>query len=127
MGTGILSWGQRRLGVGLTMRLHLEEIRNKWSYTVIPPICLHGVGSDDNFTFIFVQGNECKELRKPRTCCVKMGDRVASLPRGSEESDYVQLYNNAATLKGETLAPMFLEHTSTDVINKGGYSTVKQV
>ena len=40
-----------------------------------------------------------------------MGDRLESLPRELEGSDYVQLYNNIVTLKGETLAPMSLIHT----------------
>ena len=55
-----------------------------------------------------------------------MGDRLASLPGGFEESDYVQLYNNIITFTKEQLAPIFLIHTSTDIIKKGGYLMLKQ-
>jgi len=51
--------------VGLTTLLHLEEIRNEWSYTATPPICLHGVGSDGNFTFFLSKEmNEKNEERR---------------------------------------------------------------
>jgi hypothetical protein len=56
-----------------------------------------------------------------------MGDRLTSLTGGLEESDYVQLYNNIVTFKKGKLAPMFLIQTSTDIIKKGAYRTLKQV
>jgi hypothetical protein len=62
-----------------------------------------------------------------RACSVKMGDLLASLPEGFEESDYVKLYNNIITFRKEILAPLFLVHTSTDIIKKGGYRMLKQV
>jgi hypothetical protein len=41
---GLFPWGQSDRGVKLTTHLHLvPRSKNEWSYTFIPPICLHGV------------------------------------------------------------------------------------
>ena len=39
------------------------EVKNEWSYTSTPPVCLHGVDRD-NFTFYrYLGGGECSTLR----------------------------------------------------------------
>jgi len=58
---GLFPWGYSDRGVKLTTRPHLvTRSKNAWSYTVTPPVRLHGVvlikikhSGDSTFTFTF--------------------------------------------------------------------------
>jgi len=53
IGTGILPRRYSGRGVMLTIDLHSysAEVKNRWSYTSIPPVCLRGVDRG-NVTFL---------------------------------------------------------------------------
>ena len=56
MGTGILLRGVKRPGRDVNHALPPRaDVKNEWSHTFAPPICLHGVGKEDFtfFTFTF--------------------------------------------------------------------------
>jgi hypothetical protein len=50
--SGVLFPGLKNLDVRLTTFPVSAEVKNEWSYTFIPPMCLHGVYRF-NFTFTF--------------------------------------------------------------------------
>jgi hypothetical protein len=52
MGTGILLQGLMRPGRDVNHALPpIADVQNEWSYTSVPPICLHGLGKE-NVTFL---------------------------------------------------------------------------
>jgi len=54
LGTGVLSWEQRGWGVKVNHSPPSStEVKNEWSYTSTPPICLHGMDRE-KFAFIVV-------------------------------------------------------------------------
>jgi hypothetical protein len=46
------------------------KVQNKWSYTSAPPICLHGVGTE-NFTFYSIHRKIVKSLKVFEIVCRK--------------------------------------------------------
>jgi len=49
------------------------EVKDKWSYTSTPPICLHGLDRE-HFTFyltLYLDGNRGSELQNQHLLCIQ--------------------------------------------------------
>jgi len=64
MGGGLLSRRQKQQGREVYhLRPSGAKVKNEWSYTSTPPICLHGVDRDDFTFYLYLGGGECSTLR----------------------------------------------------------------